>query len=122
MHCTIRVKFDSAHQLVLEIAAGVELGSILSTPFRSICRVESALGILHRLAISSEAAGMHLRPDAIGLHEPGKRSQVTLLQSLGPEQVALLLKQLRSAEVLDERPVARRRSDVSGPLRQFSSH
>jgi len=122
MPSTIRVRFDPADKLVFDIEVEAGQASIRSAQFRSICRLESALGLLHRLSESSAAPGVFRKLEATGLSEDGRRAQVTLQATLSAEQVAALLAQLNSARVVDERPETRRRSDVSGPLSQFHGH
>jgi hypothetical protein len=82
----------------IEDAQGRELER--SAPYRSICRVESALASLLRAA---EAAT-----------PPNTRN------SQRHSEAALAA--ARGAMVSDERPQGRRRTDLTGPLARFRSH
>lgn len=82
-----------------------------SPSYRTICRVESALAKL--LAATEQAAPASVA-SVVSKETPKRRAQQPY------SQAALVA--ARDALVSDERPVGRRRTELSGPLTQFRLH
>lgn len=111
MSSSIHVITDADHALYFVIRdGGAELAR--SQSMRTICRIEDALGQLHEMARygGDECAS-----------RPMKRKCLRLLGTADPTKVAAALRAVIDANVVDERPVGRRRTDVGGSLGRFTS-
>ena len=116
MTLTIRIKRVGPRGLYFEVVRRSGESLATSEPFDTICRLESGLATLVEMARSPDLVGVERNAARTSLSPATRRRQVGFAGCLADDAIRELLAGTEAATVIDERPVAQRRSNLSGPL------
>jgi hypothetical protein len=111
---TIHIKAARSGELAFEIRDSLGALIALSGGYRTICRLESALSTLQSITPGAYVAESGESQTKLGV--TGSRKRVTFEGILPGPTVGTLLDRIAQARVVDERPVGRRRTDLTGRL------
>jgi len=109
-----RIKRGGPRKLHFEVddAAGRRIATSLS--FETICRPESGLATLVEVSQSATSAAIEHDAHATSIGLQTRRGRVRFVRELPESKVRELLLGASTARVIDERPAAQRRGDLTG--------
>jgi hypothetical protein len=117
---TVRIKKNAPRCLYFEVASASGNLIVRSTPYTSICKLETGLAGLTATAATPESVVVNSDGSTTWIGTTTRRSHVALEGLLSHGDVAELLAGLPSAIVVDARPSHERRADLTGPLCNLS--
>lgn len=116
MSSTIRIKRSGPGKVFFEVHAEGAIPVLTSAHYRTICKMEAGLALLFAAAHSPSALLIEPGEDAMRIGLKNKRGRVTFDGQLSESMVQSAMSTIASAQVIDDRPPERRRTDLSGRL------
>jgi hypothetical protein len=116
MNSIIRVKRSSPQNLYFEIHVNDGVHVVTSEPFSTFCKLETGLAFHVAAAQTPNALSVQASGDSTKVGLRSQRGRVRLLGQHPEQVVQRVISAVSNAQVIDERPPAQRRTDLSGPL------
>ena len=113
---TIRIKKRGPRDLYFDVEGGTGHRIATSSPFDTICRLESGLAVLGDAAQNPVRAIVERDDETTSIGSSPGRKRVRFVGCLKDTGVRDLLSGVETARVVDERPEDQRRVDLSGRL------
>jgi hypothetical protein len=113
---TIRIKRRGPRGLYFDIEDHAGQRFATSSPFDTICRLESGLAVLIQAAQKPHVAVVERDDRSTSIRVGSTRKRVHFIGRLTDSSVHDLLTGIDTAMVMDERPANQRRADLSGRL------